>query len=77
MAWVILWKYGQQPPTDVDWVLVEVGIDPVDIGSLQRPPVTVFHVSADIARAEIKRAIYDAKEWAEARNISRVVVRTD
>jgi hypothetical protein len=77
MAWVMVWKGGQEPPEDKDWVLVELEPTPEPaLAGLRRQPMATFRVPAGTEQADIKRAINDAKQWAEARDITRVYVRT-
>jgi hypothetical protein len=77
MAWVMVWKGGQEPPEDKDWVLVELEPTPEPaLAGLRRQPIATFRVPAGIKPADWKRALEDAKHWAEARDITRVYVRT-
>ena len=73
----MVWKQDQQPPTDMDWVLVEVGAGPCEAENVQRQPVKVFRVSANAPQSEMKKTIEQAAGWAEARSITRVYVRTE
>lgn len=76
MAWIMVWKGGQEPPQDVDWVLVELEPTPAaTLASLGRQPANTFRVPAGTSQQDTKRAIEEALVWAEARNIPRVYVR--
>jgi hypothetical protein len=77
MAWIMHWKAGQEPPEDKDWVLVEFEPTPEGVlAGLRRQPIATFRVPAGTNQADMKRALEDAAEWAEARDVARVYVRT-
>lgn len=75
MAWIMAWKDGQEPPEDKDWVLV--ALEPIPepaLAGLRRQPMATFRMPAGTPPADWKRALDDAKHWAEARGITRVYV---
>jgi hypothetical protein len=78
MAWIMVWKGGQEPPDDKDWVLVELEPTPeAALAGLRRQPIATFRVPIGTKQVDVKRAIEDAKYWAEARHIALVFVRTE